>query len=216
MPLFKKILFEGNSTFNGKVQVVERLGVRRLIASDFTQSRSLDRFGNSEIYWDSFLDFTSSLSVNSSILILGLGAGTSAKMLRKKFPTSEITGIEIDPMIISLGKKYFDLDKINVEINIESAKDFVEQTQNKYDLVYLDVFIGAEAPSFVSEAIFFKKLQSILKPYGEIIVNSIYRKKAEADNYQDFFKQHFDLKDKVFSSKSYRLGNLIMKGVNYE
>ncbi len=215
MPLFKKILFEGDSEFNGKVQVVDRFGVRRLIASKFTQSRSLDKLGHSEVYWDSFLAFTSALPDTASILILGLGAGTSAKMLRKRFPRARIIGVEIDPMIISIGKKYFDLDKIDIEISIENAKDFVEQTERKFDLIYLDVFVGGVAPSFVSDSTFFNQLQNILKKNGELIVNSIYRKKADADNYEAFFKQHFDLKDKILSSKSYKLGNLILKGVNY-
>ena len=215
MPLFKKILFEGDSEFNGKVQVVDRFGVRRLIASDFTQSRSLDKLGHSEVYWDSFVDMTSRLSDTASILILGLGAGTSAQMLRERFPKAIIVGVEIDPMIIDLGKKYFELDKLEVQISIESAKDFVEQTQNKYDLIYLDVFAGSVAPDFSSDTGFFNQLQNILKKNGELIVNSIYRKKADADNYEAFFKQHFDLKDKILSSKSYKLGNLIMKGVNY-
>lgn len=215
MPLFKKILFEGDSDFNGKVQVVDRFGVRRLIASKFTQSRSLDKLGNSEVYWDSFVDMTSRLSDTALILILGLGAGTSAKLLRKRFPRVQIIGVEIDPMVISIGKKYFDLDKIDIEISIENAKDFVEQTERKFDLIYLDVFVGGVAPSFVFDSVFFKNLQSIIKGNGELIVNSIYRKKADAVSYEAFFKQHFNLKNKIFSSKSYKLGNMIMKGVNY-
>jgi len=36
----------------------------------------------------------------------------AAKIISEKFPNAKITGIEIDPMMVEIGKKYFGLEKI--------------------------------------------------------------------------------------------------------
>ncbi len=216
MSFLRKVLYEGDSNFNGKVRVEDMFGVRKLIASDFTQSRSLNSQGNSEVYWDAFITLAGEQSKNASILILGLAAGTGASMLRKKFPDATIDGVEIDQVIVDLGKKYFGLGKSRINIIVTDAKDYVATTKKTYDLVYLDVFIGGVAPSFASEDSHFEELKRIMNGNGEIIVNSIYKNKTTALLSEILFRKHFDLKDKIRSSRSYRLGNLIMKGTKYD
>ena len=56
------------------------------------------------------------------ILVLGLGAGSIVKVINKYFPKSKITAVEIDPMMVEIGKKHFDLEKArNLEIIIGDA-----------------------------------------------------------------------------------------------
>lgn len=216
MSFLRKVLYEGDSNFNGKVRVEDMFGVRKLIVSDFTQSRSLNAQGSSEVYWDAFITLAGELSNHASILILGLAAGTGAAMLRKKFPEATIDGLEIDQVIVDLGKKYFDLDKSRINIIVADAEDYVASTTKTYDLVYLDVFIGGVAPSFASEDSYFEDLKRIMNENGEIIVNSIHKNKNAALLSETLFRKHFNLKNKILSSKSYRLGNLIMKGDKYD
>src|SRR3989338_7700264 len=56
-----------------------------------------------------------------SALILGLGGGTVAKLIRKNWPEAKITGVDIDPVMIELGKKYLHLDESQVKIKIQDA-----------------------------------------------------------------------------------------------
>ena len=78
-----------------------------------------------------------------NVLILGLGCGVAAKLISKKFPKAKIMGIEIDPVMINLGQKYFDLDKIpNLKIIEADAFKAVKLLKEKYDLVLVDLYMG--------------------------------------------------------------------------
>ncbi len=87
------------------------------------------------------------------VLILGLGGGTVAKIIRKHWPEVKITGVDIDPVMIELGKKYLDLkaDKIKIQ-------DAYSFDSSDYDLVVVDVYQGDEFPKKFEGEQFLKKL----------------------------------------------------------
>jgi spermidine synthase len=132
-----KILEERESKYNGHLKVVKTLGMGTYIqAGGLTQSG-----GIVETIWKSTLKQIKDTCEN--ILILGLGGGTLAKLLRKKYPKAKITGVEIDPIMIELGKKYLDLDKYNIDIKIQDAFIFLKNNKNKkYDLLIVDTYFG--------------------------------------------------------------------------
>ena len=131
-----KILEERESKYNGHLKVVKTLGMGTYIqAGGLTQSG-----GIVETIWRSTLRQVHSTKYKvQRILILGLGGGTVAKLLRKKYPKAKITGVEIDPIMIELGKKYLDLDKYNINIKIMNANKF---KFGLYDLVIVDTYLG--------------------------------------------------------------------------
>ena len=125
------VLEERESEYNGHLKVVRTFGMGNYIqAEGLTQSG-----GIVESIWKSALKQVKEKEVNS-ILILGLGGGTLAKLLRKKYPNAKITGVEIDPIMIELGKKYLDLDKYDIDIKIEDTNKF---KFDEYDLVIVDM-----------------------------------------------------------------------------
>jgi len=134
-----KILEERESKYNGHLKVVKTLGMGTYIQSNgLTQSG-----GIVESIWKSTLNQLNSYELQvTSCLILGLGGGTLAKLLRKKYPDAKITGIEIDPIMIELGKKYLDLDKYNIDIKIIDAFKFLKTNKKKYDLMIVDTYLG--------------------------------------------------------------------------
>jgi len=72
------------------------------------------------------------------LLISGGVAGTTNEIL--KYDIEKIDYVELDPLIIKLGKKYtknLDNEKINI-IN-KDARLFVRQTDEKYDIVIIDL-----------------------------------------------------------------------------
>jgi len=132
-----RILEERDSKYNGHLKVIKTWGMGTYIqAGGLTQSG-----GIVETIWNSTLK-----QINndcSNILILGLGGGTLAKLLRKKYPDAKIIGVEIDPIMIELGKKYLDLDKYNIDIKIQDAFLFLKNNKNKkYDLLIVDTYFG--------------------------------------------------------------------------
>jgi spermidine synthase len=178
-----KTLWEGESPFNGKVKVTESSGIRRLVVGGYTQSRTLDKDGKTGFYWDSFAENIPPPSKDSKILILGVCAGTSAKILTNKFGPVAIDGVEIDPVIIDLGKKYFYLNEPNIKVFTEDAKEYVKKLNTKYDVIYVDIFRGSKTPRFLSEKPFLEKIKEQLHQDGMVVVNKICNDKSEDEEF---------------------------------
>ena len=129
-----KILETRRSKYNRDVRVLKTWGIGIYIQSGgLTQSG-----GIIEQIWKSTLKRLSAKDIRK-ILILGLGGGTVAGLIRKKYPNAKITGVEIDPMMIELGKQYLNLGDLGIDIKIQDANKF---KLKGYDLVIIDTYLG--------------------------------------------------------------------------
>lgn len=143
-----KILEERKSKFNGDVRVVKSWGMGTYIqVNGLTQSG-----GIVESIWRQTLKKLRAEEIES-VLILGLGGGTVANLVGKHWPKTKITGIDIDPVMVELGKKYLGLTGVHVKI--QDAYDF---DSRGYDLVIVDLYKGDEFPKKFEENKFLKKL----------------------------------------------------------
>ncbi len=108
-------------------------------------------------------------------LLLG-GAGYSyPKDFLKQFPSSTIDVVEIDPKLTELAKTYFKLPT-STRLNIfhEDARVFVNQTKNKYDVIFGDAFQSFHSLPFqltTKEAV--QKYADLLNSNGVVLVNII-------------------------------------------
>lgn len=145
-----KILEERESKYNTKVQVVRSLGFGTYIqAGGITQSG-----GIVEMFWrQTVKKLKAQNSKVKTVLILGLGGGTVAKLIKRYWPDAKITGVEIDPVMVELGEKYLGLR--NIRIKIQDAFDF---DSTGYDLVLVDLYNGDEFPKKFENERFLKKL----------------------------------------------------------
>ena len=136
-----KVLEERTSKYNGKLRVVRTLGMGTYIqAEGLTQSG-----GIVTSIWKSTLKKLRTEEIKNC-LILGLGGGTVAKIIKKYWPEAKITGVEIDPIMIELGKKYLGLEVD--KLIIEDARKF---KIGKYDLVIVDTYLGDKYVDLLSE-----------------------------------------------------------------
>ncbi len=117
-------------------------------------------------------------SIINHCLILGLGGGTVAKLIRKKWSEIKITGVEIDPLMVELGKKYLGLDDWNVEIKITDAFDYLVNHQsltiNRYDLVIVDLYNGDRFPEKFETENYIHLVESNLAKSGVAVFNRLY------------------------------------------
>ncbi len=177
-----KILEERKSRYNGNVKVVRGLGFGTYIqVNNLTQSG-----GVVESIWRETLKNLKTKKLKNC-LILGLGGGTVAKLIRKYWPESEITGVEIDPMMIELGKKYLGLN--NTKVIIQDAYEFIKKNKEKYDLVIVDLYIGDEFPEKFEKEEFLNKLTK-----NELVIfNRLYfgEKRKEAVKFGNKLKKIF-------------------------
>jgi spermidine synthase len=76
------------------------------------------------------------------ILILGLGGGSTARLLRAMAPDALIVGVELDREVIRAARRWFDLDGLEVEVVHGDAWEVLSNERRRFDLVIEDVFLG--------------------------------------------------------------------------
>lgn len=123
----------------------------------------------------------------NNILVLGVGGGTVIELLHGQFPNARITGVDIDPVIIDIAKKYFLTGDIAyIHFVAADAKKFVEQTKSTYDCIIIDIFIGNAVPEFVKTPSFMTNCKQLLSPNGAVCINYLqdreYGEKSEEFN----------------------------------
>ena len=111
----------------------------------------------------------------NSILILGMGAGCVIETIRKDFQNNgEITAVEIDPVVVDIAKKYFNIGRFfKVKIVEADAFEFVKKKDVSYDLVIVDLFIDKETPSQFSSTEFLNNLENLIAPLGSLLFNTV-------------------------------------------
>jgi len=173
--LFKKIFFGGElieeieSSINGKIQIFEQFSGKKFVrVGGITQSGGIVE----KIWEKALINLHCSLFNIHNSLILGLGCGTVAELLVKKWPKIKITGIEIDPKMIEVGKKYFNLGKIsNLKILVKDAIKTINIQQ--FDFILVDLYCGQKFPKEAEDERFLKNLKRFLEKDGLIVFNRL-------------------------------------------
>lgn len=76
------------------------------------------------------------------VLVLGLGGGSAARIVRAILPDAELVGVELDPDVVEAAQAHFGLDDLDVELHVEDALRFLRADRRRHDLVLEDVFVG--------------------------------------------------------------------------
>lgn len=77
---------------------------------------------------------------SQSAVVLGLAGGTLTRQLVEYYPSLDITGVEIDPKIIEVAQRWFDLDSQSIQMIVDDGRNFMQASDDRYDLVFMDVF----------------------------------------------------------------------------
>jgi len=110
----------------------------------------------------------------SDVLILGFGAGCTVPLIRQYSTTCKIVGVEVDDKVFELGKKYFNIDSFeNTSIICDTASNYVTNTNQKFDLVIIDVYVDLDVPNEVESIEFLEKLKLTLNQNGIVIFNKL-------------------------------------------
>lgn len=154
------------SSLSGAIEVWQDGWERKLIIGGATQSIfRLD--GKDRGYWPHLVP---QKSIDSA-LILGLGGGTVARILRRKWPQVKIVGIELDPVVVRVATSYFGLDP-ETEVRTQDFRAVFHQDET-YDLVIVDLYLGRSFLPAAEEKIFLSQLRRKLNPGGLVAFNRI-------------------------------------------
>lgn len=194
------IVFETQSKLNGLVQVVDKGKTRKLLANGVLQSVNFDSPIVPKMCWGKIVDIVGQLTSVNRVLVLGLGGGTIPKLLAKKFDGVTLMSVDLDPVIVDVGRKYFGLDEIpNHRVVIDDACRVVTSPEeygvspNEFDAVIVNIFLGETYPDIGNSGSFFAGIKKLIRPEGLAIFNRIYLEHHQDDvnnfieNVSDFF-----------------------------
>lgn len=166
-------VFRGNSNF-GLLQVLQsvRSSVRYFLNDyliqniyDVQQRKSTSMFtyvlqGLARAYTPELRD----------ALCIGMGVGIVPRELARQGVA--VDAVEINPAVVPLAERYFDLDTGSFDLFVGDGRYFVNRASRKYDAVILDAFLGDSVPSHLMSREAFLGIKRVLKPDGVLVINT--------------------------------------------
>jgi len=104
-------------------------------------------------------------------LILGLGGGTIAHLLSRRFGDVFITGVENDAAVLRLARGAFGLTSLNLKVVEDDAFAFVAGPHEPYDYVAVDLFAKGSIPGAIFGRPFLRRVRELLTPGGLVAFN---------------------------------------------
>lgn len=173
-----RLLYEGESAYY-YIQVVAQGPRRELVLDEGHAVHSVydPRHLLTGEYWDYFLAaplFAPHYAPQHirHIAILGLGGGTAARLYSAAYPRATIDGVEIDPAIVSVARRYFDMREPRLRTYAEDARYFLLTHSDRYDVVAVDAFRQPYIPFQLTTREFFQLIRQHLSPSGVVAINA--------------------------------------------
>jgi len=184
-----KVLETVQSPHSGTIKVVLGWGDTYLSTGALTQSGGIIR----DLWFPTLKKIA---APGKTWLILGLSAGTAAGEIARRYAPKKIVGVEIDPIMVDLGKRYLGLGDIpNLQIIVADAALAVPKLPaGKFDYILVDMYCGDQLPKFVYSQKFIRSVRNLLTPKGTVIFNHLFYdgpKKAAAQQLVETLQSHF-------------------------
>ena len=109
-----------------------------------------------------------------NVLFVGLGAGSSPKLMWRDFPDLDIEVLEIDPVVVDVGYRYFGVPRDErLQVRVGDGRRFLAKDERKWDVIVLDAFFADTIPFHLVTAEFMELVQQRLAPGGVVVTNAI-------------------------------------------
>jgi spermidine synthase len=76
------------------------------------------------------------------VLVLGLGGGSAARLVRALAPGAHVVGVEFDAEVLRAARRWLGLDGLGVEVVRADARAFLASERRRFDAILEDVFVG--------------------------------------------------------------------------
>ena len=168
------LLYEHESRYQF-IQVIQQGATRYLYLNEgyavHSQWQADSVFTGGE--WDMFLTAPPLLGRPvRRVAILGNAGGTTARAYGALYPQAAIDGVEIDPAVSDVGRRYFGLgDNPRLTVYTADARPFLRSTANRYDLILIDAYRQPYVPFYLATREFFRLCRQRLAPGGLVALN---------------------------------------------
>ncbi len=155
------------------LEVIDRAGVRYLRSDRITQSAIWLDSGEAAsryVHWAA-----ASLLLDAAprrALVIGMGAGLVADVLRRAVPQLDVDFVELDPAVPEL------VEQVGMwtphprdRVHIADGRRFVQRSDRRWDFIYVDAYVGLAVPFHLTTREFFAVAAERLDAGGSIGVN---------------------------------------------
>jgi spermidine synthase len=113
------------------------------------------------------------------VLLIGLGAASLTKFLRRYRPDARLTVVEIEPAVVAAARQHFNLpdEDQRFDIVIGDGADFVADSKARFDLIMVDGFDAEARTGMLDTLQFYANCQALLTGDGLLATNLLGRSK---------------------------------------
>jgi spermidine synthase len=149
--------------------------------------------------------FRKSLLQVKDVLVLGTGLGSVVSVLRDSGIYPNFTLVELDEVVLDLAMQVHCAPKRGAITPVcGDAQGFMARNSRKFDLVFVDVFIGKLVPDFVRSTEFLMQCSKAVERGGLICINYIVDDPEEWEEFSETFREVF-VEVKVLAFETNRL-----------
>jgi spermidine synthase len=106
------------------------------------------------------------------VLVLGMGGGAVGSYLRSREPSIAVDYVDVDPAIPAIARRFLFFEEgPRVTAHVGDARRFLAATQETWDYIYCDTYIGLSVPFHLTTRQFFDLVSQRLSPGGILGVN---------------------------------------------
>jgi spermidine synthase len=107
-----------------------------------------------------------------SALVIGLGGGSLASFLHHAYPEMKIDVVDIDPVVVEAARSHFGFkEDARLKAHVADGRQFIEQSKDRYDIVFLDGFGADSVPDHLTTREFITAVRNRLAPGGLVASN---------------------------------------------
>ncbi len=170
----ERILYEGESTYQFVQVLQEANGDRVLHLNEGWAVHSLLPAHGvlTDNYWDAFTPLPAIAGGPSgSLLVLGNAGGTTATQYGHLWPGVSIDGVEIDPAVTAVGRRFLGMDNPRLHVATADGRFWLEGSRRRYDSVVIDAYAQPYIPFYLATREFFALVARHTEPGGVVAVN---------------------------------------------
>ncbi len=169
-----RLLYEGESRYQ-YVQVVERPDGDRVLhlnegwaIHSVLPARGFLTHG----YWDAFLTLPIlSGRPDGRVAVLGNAGGTIGNLYEEVWPDAPMDGVEIDPLVSDVGRRFLGMDNPRMQIHTADARVWIQTAPDGYDGMVIDAYRQPYIPFQLVSREFFTQVRDRMSPNGVVAIN---------------------------------------------
>jgi len=157
-----------------RLRVGEDEGRRALLVDGVIVSVAVEGNHPPTGYWAAMLPEGSPRTA----LLLGLGGGTLAHLLDRRYPRIQMVGVDCDEELVCFAQQQFGLDLPNLKVVIGDAFQYLDACDRPFDFIAVDLFAGYDFQRGSIAKPFLRKLKAIAGR-GEVVFNLFKDRRTE-------------------------------------